>query len=196
MTPSASARPSIGIAGCGFVGQNLLRLFGPCEVYDPAQGRTDRDVINRCRFAFVCVPTPTGPRGECDVSLVEETVRWVESEVIVVRSALAAALLDPEARTAVASAAEWLKEVLADGPMKTVDPKQEAKNAGVSWSPVRRAGGGGRQDPEGVRPRRGVVLVSAQSRSGPHRSRRRRRRPRRAKGAHHPYLSSLAQNGR
>jgi hypothetical protein len=79
-------RPTIGIVGCGFVGQALLRLFGDCPVYDPAKGHTDKDAINRSRFAFVCVPTPTGPDGECDVSIVEETVRWIESEIIVIRS--------------------------------------------------------------------------------------------------------------
>ena len=94
MTPSATALPTIGIVGCGFVGQNLLRLFGECSVYDPAKGMTDREAVNRCRFAFVCVPTPTGQCGECDVSLVEETVRWVESEIIVIRSTVAPGTTD------------------------------------------------------------------------------------------------------
>jgi len=91
---STAGRPTIGIVGCGFVGQSLLRLFGKGEVYDPAQGRTDKTAINRCRFAFVSVPTPTGPRGECDVSLVEETVRWIESEIIVLRSTVAPGTTD------------------------------------------------------------------------------------------------------
>jgi UDPglucose 6-dehydrogenase len=93
-TRSESGQQTIGIVGCGFVGQSLLRLFGECAVYDPAKGRTDREAINRCRFAFVCVPTPTGPRGECDVSLVEETVRWVKSEIIVIRSTVAPGTTD------------------------------------------------------------------------------------------------------
>jgi UDPglucose 6-dehydrogenase len=86
--------PSIGIVGCGFVGQAMLRLFGDCPVYDPAKGRTDKDAINRCRFAFVCVPTPTGPRGECDTTLVEETVHWVESELVIIRSTVAPGTTD------------------------------------------------------------------------------------------------------
>jgi UDPglucose 6-dehydrogenase len=88
------ARPVVGIVGCGFVGQAMLRLFGDCPVYDPAKGQTDREAINRCRFAFVCVPTPTGQGGECDVSLVEETVRWVEPEIIVIRSTVAPGTTD------------------------------------------------------------------------------------------------------
>ena len=93
-TRPESDRPPIGIVGCGFVGQALLRLFGECPVYDPAKGLTDRETINRCRFAFVCVPTPTGPQGECDTHLVDETVRWVESEIIVIRSTVAPGTTD------------------------------------------------------------------------------------------------------
>ena len=37
MTPFPS---SIGIVGCGFVGESLLRLFGECPGYDPAKGMT------------------------------------------------------------------------------------------------------------------------------------------------------------
>ena len=92
--PTQDARPAVGIVGCGFVGQAMLRLFGDCPVYDPAKGRTDREAINRCRFAFVCVPTPTGPRGECDTTLVEESVRWIESDLIVIRSTVAPGTTD------------------------------------------------------------------------------------------------------
>jgi len=87
-------KSTIGIVGCGFVGQTLLRLFGECPMYDPAKGQTDKAAINRCRFAFVCVPTPAGQGGECDVSLVEETIRWVESEVVVIRSTVAPGTTD------------------------------------------------------------------------------------------------------
>ena len=91
---SADRQIGVGIVGCGFVGRSLLTLFGPCEVYDPAQGKVDKAAINQCRFAFVSVPTPTGPHGECDVSIVEETVRWVESDVIVIRSTVAPGTTD------------------------------------------------------------------------------------------------------
>ena len=91
---STHRQTGVGIVGCGFVGQALLRLFGECPVYDPAKGMTDRAAINRCRFAFVCVPTPAGQGGECDVSLVEQTVGWVESDLIVIRSTVAPGTTD------------------------------------------------------------------------------------------------------
>jgi len=79
---------TIGIIGAGFVGQSLLKLFGDrdCAIYDPAKGRANKVAINRCRFAFVCVPTPTAPDGSCDVSIVEEVAHWCKSEIIVIRS--------------------------------------------------------------------------------------------------------------
>ena len=94
MTSPSAERPAIGVVGCGFVGQSLLRLFGECPVYDPAKEQTDREAINRCRFAFVCVPTPTGPHGECDTRLVEESVGWLGSDLIVIRSTVAPGTTD------------------------------------------------------------------------------------------------------
>jgi len=51
MTQSKNTLPTIGILSCGFIRQSLLRLFGKCEVYDPAQGRPDKAPINRCWFS-------------------------------------------------------------------------------------------------------------------------------------------------
>ena len=85
---------SIGIIGAGFVGGALLRLFGDCAVYDPAQGHDDRDLVNRCQFAFVCVPTPTAPDGSCDTSIAEEVIEWCQSDIIVIRSTVAPGTTD------------------------------------------------------------------------------------------------------
>ena len=53
--------------------------------------------------------------------------------------ALAATAADPEERTARESAAEWLKEALANGPMPANDVKRAAKESGLAWRTVRRA---------------------------------------------------------
>ncbi|MBE3071205.1 MAG: AAA family ATPase, partial [Planctomycetes bacterium] len=63
--------------------------------------------------------------------------------------ALAAAAGDPEERTALDSAAEWLKATLADGAMKSNDVKAAAKESGMTWATVRRA-----RDRAGVKVRR------------------------------------------
>jgi UDPglucose 6-dehydrogenase len=90
---------TVGIIGAGVVGQSLIKLFEsasiPVAVYDPARWlSTPQDAINRCRFAFVCVPTPMASDGSCDTSIVEEVVEWCESDVIVIRSTVAPGTTD------------------------------------------------------------------------------------------------------
>ncbi len=78
----------IAFVGFGFVGKALHTLFAAAQpaIYDPALGALDKAGVNRCDFAFVCVPTPTKGWGECDTSIVEEAVGWIESPIIVIRS--------------------------------------------------------------------------------------------------------------
>lgn len=89
---SDTQRPAI--IGAGFVGKAMLRLLGDCVVYDPARGLADKDAVNRCRFAFVCVPTPTAGDGSCDTSIVSEVCGWIESNIIVIRSTVAPGTTD------------------------------------------------------------------------------------------------------
>lgn len=86
----------VGIIGAGFVGEALIRLFGPdrCRVYDPPRGSTDREAVNACPIAFICVPTPSGCKGQCRTHLVEESVDWCESNLIVIRSTVAPGTTD------------------------------------------------------------------------------------------------------
>jgi len=77
----------VGIVGYGVVGKAMKTLFPGAEVYDTAPGLpADRAAINACDAAFVCVPTPPMPDGSCDVSAVEETVAWLATPLIVLRS--------------------------------------------------------------------------------------------------------------
>lgn len=96
------ANHGIGIVGYGVVGKSIKDLLGasnrPVAVYDPmylpVPGLFDKDAINDCGITFVCVPTPTGPGGECDTSIVEEVCRWIKSDIIVLRSTVAPGTTD------------------------------------------------------------------------------------------------------
>lgn len=77
---------SVAIVGYGAVGRQLHVLFPDAVIHDPALGYDDQASVNRCRFAFVCVPTPSQPDGSADVSIVREVVGWLASDVIVIRS--------------------------------------------------------------------------------------------------------------
>jgi UDPglucose 6-dehydrogenase len=82
-------QPSTAIVGYGDVGHALHGLFPQAVLYDEPLGIGSRDAVNACRFAFVAVPTPSGPRGECDVSVVEGVVGWLETDYIVIVSTIA-----------------------------------------------------------------------------------------------------------
>jgi UDP-N-acetyl-D-mannosaminuronate dehydrogenase len=62
----------IGIIGMGHVGMTMHALLDPYAqlvTYDPAHDdKYPHDELAECDFAMVCVDTPTGPRGECDVT--------------------------------------------------------------------------------------------------------------------------------
>ena len=78
----------IGIVGVGVVGSAMLRLFGHRAIaYDIGPNSVrNREAINACDVAFVCVPTPAKADGGCDISCVEEVVAWLASPLIVLRS--------------------------------------------------------------------------------------------------------------
>lgn len=72
----------IGIIGHGFVGQaisqNIVPPFDPV-ILDPDKGfKNTYDDIKSCANVFVCVPSPQGLDGQCDVSIVEDVFNKLE----------------------------------------------------------------------------------------------------------------------
>jgi len=87
------------IVGYGVVGKAMHALLSDPVLYDVAPGvGNDRDAVNACDVAFVCVPTPQGRDGACDVSAVEETIAWLETPLIVLRSTVPPGTTDALAR--------------------------------------------------------------------------------------------------
>lgn len=85
---------SVGIVGYGAVGRGVKALFPEAVVYDEPLGVGTRDEINQCDYVFVAVPTPQGEDGQCDTSIVEDVVGWIEGGVIVLRSTVAVGTTD------------------------------------------------------------------------------------------------------
>jgi UDPglucose 6-dehydrogenase len=79
-------QPSVAIVGYGAVGRGIAQLFPEAVAYDPPLGIGTREQVNACDYAMVAVPTPSRPDGSADLSIVEEVVGWIESDVIVLRS--------------------------------------------------------------------------------------------------------------
>lgn len=85
------------IVGYGFVGKSLHELFGDqVSIYDPNinEFANNQYLVNDSDIAFVAVPTPVDENGECDTSIVEESVQWIESDIIVIRSTIAPGTTD------------------------------------------------------------------------------------------------------
>jgi UDPglucose 6-dehydrogenase len=85
----------IGIVGCGYVGQRLKRFFEygnhyEVKIYDPSEKISNsKEEINQCELGVVCVPTPMKKDKSCDTSIVEESVAWLKTPVIWIRSTIA-----------------------------------------------------------------------------------------------------------
>lgn len=80
----------IGIIGMGHVGHSMWSLFqhhAELVTYDQARSEEyPQQALEACDFAVVCVNTPSGSGGECDVSHVVEAVKRVPTRRILLKS--------------------------------------------------------------------------------------------------------------
>jgi UDPglucose 6-dehydrogenase len=91
------AKPKVGVVGAGVVGQAMRAMCGEATVmYDPHKPEfaNNRDRINECDVAFICVPTPMKPDQSCDTSIVEEAVAWVKAPLLILRSTVSPGTTD------------------------------------------------------------------------------------------------------
>lgn len=82
----------IGIVGFGYVGQSIKKLFEnhyQIGIYDPAYlNLSDKNVVNNCELGIICCPTPMKKNGECDISAVEESIAWLNTPLILIKSTI------------------------------------------------------------------------------------------------------------
>lgn len=81
----------VGIVGGGVVGLAMKVMCPDATVFDPNKEEFSRNqwAVNECDISFICVPTPMSSDGSCDTSIVEETVKWLKTPLIVIRSTVA-----------------------------------------------------------------------------------------------------------
>lgn len=105
-------KENVAIIGYGYVGKAIERFFNEhfkLFVYDPkymddssmgerledstdpSRGKNliftkDRSEINSCDLAIVCVPTPKNEDGSVDLSIIEETMQWLNTPLILLKS--------------------------------------------------------------------------------------------------------------
>lgn len=88
----------IGIVGYGRVGKGMEKFFGnhyEIRIYDPEYiASNTKGEINECDLGVICVPTPMKKDKSCDISSVEETISWIKTPVIWIRSTIAPGTTD------------------------------------------------------------------------------------------------------
>lgn len=109
----------IALIGYGWVGKAYYKMFPDAVIYDEPQNlfidsngvkaTVDsivplRKLVNKCDLALVCVPTDLtidesdfrskNPRQELDMSIVEDVVGWLETPLILIKSALQPGTVD------------------------------------------------------------------------------------------------------
>lgn len=84
----------IAIVGFGHVGKNMQNIFPNAVIYDEPLGIGNREDVNKCKVAFVCVPTPMHDNGACDTAIVEDVLTWLNTETIVLRSTVPVGFTD------------------------------------------------------------------------------------------------------
>jgi hypothetical protein len=146
----------------GAAGRALYRAMGSLAFIAAARAawlivEDDKDPLRRLMLPakMNLAKHPNGLAYRINERLVDSIgpvgyVDWEKEPVLMTAdTALAAAAADPEHRTALDTAAEWLRTVLAAGPMTAKAIQDESKSAGMAWPTVRRA-----QDMAGAKTRK------------------------------------------
>lgn len=88
---------TVALVGNGYLGKAYAKVFPDALIYDPYalgdKSATQADV-NACDIALVMVPTDPKENGELDMSIVEEVVGWLDTELILIKSALMPGTVD------------------------------------------------------------------------------------------------------
>lgn len=88
----------VAIVGYGYVGKAFERYFKDhFQViwFDPfLEGSADEEEINACDLAIVCVPTNMSPDGSCDTSIVRDVMKWLNTPLILIKSAIEPGTVD------------------------------------------------------------------------------------------------------
>lgn len=98
----------VAIIGYGYVGKAYHKMFPDAVIYDEPQRLFIDDngveavvdtviplrrFVHECDLALVCVPTPA-KNGQLDTSIVEDVVSWLETDLILIKSALQPGTVD------------------------------------------------------------------------------------------------------
>ena len=116
----------VAIVGMGYVGTGMLKIFPDAVQFDEPRGIGTREEVNESLLAIVCVPTNSTESGALDISIVEDVVSWLETPLILVKSALNPGTTDrlmKETGKRIIVSPEYMGEGNYYTPPKYPDPK-------------------------------------------------------------------------
>jgi len=88
------SKKRIGLVGMGYVGKAYNKVFPDAVVYDEPKKIGTREEINKCDMAIIAVPTDPKEDRTLDMSIVEDIISWIETPLILIKSALAPGTVD------------------------------------------------------------------------------------------------------
>ena len=100
-------KPSVAIIGNGYVGKAYSKLFPDAIVYDEPMRELLQDkvniwinkqqarrIVNSCHIAIVCVPTELSNDNRLDMSIINDVIDWLETDLVLIKSALQPGTVD------------------------------------------------------------------------------------------------------
>lgn len=111
-----TTKKQIAIIGYGYLGKAYHKVFPDAEIYDPyyeiedttapyigtmpptptafLKPYTNKSAVNQCDLAIVCVPTDPLPDGSLDMSIIDDVISWLDTPLILIKSALMPGTVD------------------------------------------------------------------------------------------------------
>lgn len=88
----SNQKKKVAVIGYGYVGKGVYDFFRDnfeTIFFDPhVEGSAEKEEINKCDLGVVSVPTPMGEDGACDLSIIEETLAWLETPLVLIKSTI------------------------------------------------------------------------------------------------------------
>lgn len=84
----------VALIGQGYLGSAYAKVYKDAVLYDEPKNLGTKEEVNACDIALIAVPTDPMPDGSLDMSIVESVVEWVETPLILIKSALMPGTVD------------------------------------------------------------------------------------------------------
>ena len=84
----------VALIGNGYLGSCYEKFFDDPYIYDEPKGIGSRNEVNQCYLAMIAVPTNGLPDGSLDMSIINDIVDWLETDLILIKSALMPGTVD------------------------------------------------------------------------------------------------------